>query len=220
MLIEFHLVQNHAPSNLNRDESGSPKDCIFGGVRRARISSQCLKHAIRKSRLFMEELDGCLGARTRMTPELVMDNLAADPGTLPQGLISQIGRAMTSVAKKATTGEKEEEDNTPEETPGTEQGPSEGLLLTPQGIFLTVNEAESLARLLKEAFAEDPDGFTSYMRPIDHQIVQVQAIGISEPNTKYPPAKFMLGKFQVFKAEDIIPSEQEILELRKKAGTK
>ena len=58
------------------------------------------------------------------------------------------------------------------------------------------------------------------MRPIDHQIVQAQAIGISQPNTKYPPAKFMLGNFKVFKAEDIIPSEQEILDLRKKAGTK
>ncbi|MFN0095620.1 MAG: type I-E CRISPR-associated protein Cas7/Cse4/CasC, partial [Dehalococcoidia bacterium] len=36
-----------APSNLNRDDTGSPKSADFGGYRRARISSQCLKRAIR-----------------------------------------------------------------------------------------------------------------------------------------------------------------------------
>src|ERR671932_2900225 len=49
MLIELHMVQNFAPSNLNRDDTGSPKDCQFGGYRRARISSQCLKRAIRQA---------------------------------------------------------------------------------------------------------------------------------------------------------------------------
>lgn len=47
MLLELHLLQNFAPSNLNRDDTGSPKDCQFGGYTRARISSQCLKRAIR-----------------------------------------------------------------------------------------------------------------------------------------------------------------------------
>jgi CRISPR system Cascade subunit CasC len=47
MLLEIHMLQNFVPSNLNRDDTGSPKDCEFGGYRRARISSQCLKRAIR-----------------------------------------------------------------------------------------------------------------------------------------------------------------------------
>lgn len=47
MFIELHLLQNFAPSNLNRDDTGSPKDCEFGGYRRARLSSQCLKRAVR-----------------------------------------------------------------------------------------------------------------------------------------------------------------------------
>lgn len=47
MLVELHLLQSFAPSCLNRDDTNSPKDCLFGGVRRARISSQCLKRAIR-----------------------------------------------------------------------------------------------------------------------------------------------------------------------------
>lgn len=47
-LVEIHILQNFAPSNLNRDDTGSPKDAIFGGHRRARISSQCLKRAARE----------------------------------------------------------------------------------------------------------------------------------------------------------------------------
>lgn len=45
--IELHLIQNFAPSNLNRDDTGAPKDAIFGGHRRARVSSQCFKRATR-----------------------------------------------------------------------------------------------------------------------------------------------------------------------------
>lgn len=47
MRIEIHALQNFAPSNLNRDDTGSPKDAEFGGHRRARVSSQCLKRAVR-----------------------------------------------------------------------------------------------------------------------------------------------------------------------------
>jgi CRISPR system Cascade subunit CasC len=46
-LIEIHALQNFAPSNLNRDDTGAPKDAIFGGTRRARVSSQCFKRAVR-----------------------------------------------------------------------------------------------------------------------------------------------------------------------------
>ena len=47
MFIELHIIQNFPPSNLNRDDVGQPKDTDFGGFRRARISSQCLKRATR-----------------------------------------------------------------------------------------------------------------------------------------------------------------------------
>jgi CRISPR system Cascade subunit CasC len=49
MILELHILQNFAPSNLNRDDTGSPKDCEFGGHRRARISSQCFKRAVRQA---------------------------------------------------------------------------------------------------------------------------------------------------------------------------
>ena len=47
-LIDIHALQNFAPSNLNRDDTGASKDALFGGTRRARISSQCLKRSIRQ----------------------------------------------------------------------------------------------------------------------------------------------------------------------------
>ena len=49
MIIELHAVQSFAPSNLNRDDTGNPKEALFGGVRRARISSQSAKRAMRVS---------------------------------------------------------------------------------------------------------------------------------------------------------------------------
>lgn len=52
MFIEVHLIQSFVPANLNRDDLGNPKECEFGGVRRARISSQCFKRAIRTSEVF------------------------------------------------------------------------------------------------------------------------------------------------------------------------
>jgi CRISPR system Cascade subunit CasC len=47
MFIELHIIQNFPPSNLNRDDLGQPKDADFGGFRRARVSSQCLKRSTR-----------------------------------------------------------------------------------------------------------------------------------------------------------------------------
>ncbi len=77
MKIELHIIQNFAPSCLNRDDTNSPKDCIFGGVRRARISSQCIKRAIRRS-FADEELVPAdnLGWRTKRLAEEVGKRLA------------------------------------------------------------------------------------------------------------------------------------------------
>jgi len=47
-LIELHILQSFPVSCLNRDDVGAPKTATFGGATRARISSQCLKRAIRE----------------------------------------------------------------------------------------------------------------------------------------------------------------------------
>jgi branched-chain amino acid transport system substrate-binding protein len=69
---------------------------------------------------------------------------------------------------------------------------------------------------LKIKLPEDPDGFTSYIRPETHQITQVMAIGTTIPNADYPPAKKMLGNWSIYKAEDLVPPVEYLKEKRKK----
>ena len=76
MLIEIHMLKNYPSTNLNRDDLGSPKTCVFGGSNRSRISSQCLKRSWRKSEIFADTVGAeYLGTRTRKFPVLVKDKL-------------------------------------------------------------------------------------------------------------------------------------------------
>ncbi len=63
--IEVHLIQNFAPSNLNRDDTGQPKSATFGGFRRARISSQCSKRSTRREGPMADLLEQHGAVRTR-----------------------------------------------------------------------------------------------------------------------------------------------------------
>jgi CRISPR system Cascade subunit CasC len=75
MFIEIHMLQNFAPSNLNRDDTGNPKDSEFGGVRRARISSQCIKRAIRQHPAFARATEVENAVRTRWMTRLLVGPL-------------------------------------------------------------------------------------------------------------------------------------------------
>jgi len=61
--FEVHLIQNFAPSNLNRDDTGQPKSATFGGFRRARISSQCSKRSTRQ--IWRTDRPALVGERTK-----------------------------------------------------------------------------------------------------------------------------------------------------------
>lgn len=63
--IQLHLLTFHAPSNINRDDTGRPKTAIIGGTERLRISSQAFKRAIRTSEQFAAAMKGHLSERTR-----------------------------------------------------------------------------------------------------------------------------------------------------------
>ncbi len=77
MFLELHLIQSFAPSNLNRDDTGNPKDTDFGGVRRARISSQCIKRAIRLHPVFKATARVEPGIRTRWMTRKLSEKLIA-----------------------------------------------------------------------------------------------------------------------------------------------
>jgi CRISPR system Cascade subunit CasC len=105
MFIELHILQNFAPSNLNRDESNNPKDCVFGGVRRARISSQCIKRSIRSHPAFKEETGVELASRTRFLANAVSSRLQsagideAEADKAAQDLVGKILGGMDSKNK-------------------------------------------------------------------------------------------------------------------------
>ena len=103
-ILELHLIQNFAPSNLNRDDTGAPKDCDFGGYRRARVSSQCLKRAMRDR----FKADGLLPADRlaewkrykEQNPGATRDDFVRDSD---QRIADRRARADASVAAGATT---------------------------------------------------------------------------------------------------------------------
>lgn len=62
--IDLHILQDVPPSCINRDDTGTPKSAMYGGVRRLRVSSQAWKRATRMH--FIDHLDKSeLGTRTK-----------------------------------------------------------------------------------------------------------------------------------------------------------
>lgn len=107
-LIEIHAMQNFAPSNLNRDDSGAPKDAWFGGTRRARISSQCLKRAVREyfgkkqeAGIFTPEE---LGTRTKRIFQAIAESLKGKRDG--SEAVAKAKIALSYVKLKAVEGEK------------------------------------------------------------------------------------------------------------------
>ena len=74
--LELHIIQSVPVACLNRDDLNSPKTAIFGGVQRARVSSQSWKRAIRE--MAEKELDKSgqfKGKRSRLFIEKISSEL-------------------------------------------------------------------------------------------------------------------------------------------------
>lgn len=72
--VDFHVLQTVPPSCVNRDDTGSPKTALYGGVNRARVSSQAWKRAMRLDfeDIFPKE---SLSLRTKRIVRLVAEEL-------------------------------------------------------------------------------------------------------------------------------------------------
>ena len=107
--VDIHIVQDLPPSCVNRDDSGSPKSAIYGGVQRLRISSQSWKRATRHD--FTDYLDASeLGTRTKRVVEVLAKEIARQAEDLSdqaQSLAEQVFQAakITLVAPRAKKGE-------------------------------------------------------------------------------------------------------------------
>lgn len=88
--VDVHVIQSVPPSNLNRDDAGSPKTAVYGGVRRARVSSQAWKRATRRD--FEKYLDRSeFGVRTKRAVEL-----------LSKRIVKAVPEMADSAASRAT----------------------------------------------------------------------------------------------------------------------
>ncbi len=81
LYVDVHVLQTVPPSCVNRDDTGSPKTAIYGGVTRARVSSQAWKHAMRKAFLedaLFDKTD--IGKRTKKIQDMIAEEIKAlDP---------------------------------------------------------------------------------------------------------------------------------------------
>lgn len=81
--LDLHVLQTVPSNNLNRDDTGAPKTAIYGGVTRARVSSQAWKHAMREN--FQTE---STGYRTNKIYDLLTNAIKEKDGTLTDKEIS------------------------------------------------------------------------------------------------------------------------------------
>lgn len=105
--IDVHILQTVPPSCVNRDDTGSPKSAVYGGVRRARVSSQAWKRATRKA--FGDLLDERdLGIRTKRVVEMVAQRLE-DSGVATEAADSLAAAVVTAAGLKLAKARKGEQ---------------------------------------------------------------------------------------------------------------
>lgn len=97
--LDVHILQTVPPSNINRDDAGSPKTAYYGGVRRARVSSQAWKRAVRTAFHDDPQTSAEAGRRTRRLPQVLADRLTAQCPDLA-GHADTIGMLAAAAAFK------------------------------------------------------------------------------------------------------------------------
>lgn len=143
-IVDIHVLQTVPPSNLNRDDTGSPKTARYGGVVRARVSSQAWKRATRTA--FGDVLDrNDLGVRSKRLIEVVGDEIVAREPSLTERAAA-LAKDVLAAAGIKTTAPKGKKD-VPEEA---------GYL-----VFFSYRQVAALAELAIHAAKEAGDGAVS-----------------------------------------------------------
>ncbi|MGA6170098.1 type I-E CRISPR-associated protein Cas7/Cse4/CasC [Streptomyces sp. NPDC012600] len=111
-ILDIHILQTVPPSNLNRDDTGTPKSATYGGVRRSRVSSQAWKRATREA--FGELLDSSeLGIRTKKVVEVLAERVMKLDSSLPLAAAQALAAETITTAtgsKVAVPGRKSKQD--------------------------------------------------------------------------------------------------------------
>lgn len=97
--LDIHAIQTLPPSNVNRDDTGSPKTAMYGGVRRARVSSQSWKRAMRK--YFLDECEEDLGIRSLNVIKYLAERIiAVDASVTEESAMKMAEKAFNDVGIK------------------------------------------------------------------------------------------------------------------------
>jgi CRISPR system Cascade subunit CasC len=156
MFLDIHALQTVPPSNLNRDDTGAPKSAVYGGVPRARVSSQAWKRATR-AYLGDEHLlePNELGVRTKRIVETIADRISdasrtdgTSPAVDPETALSLADEAVKAVGLK-TEIPKRKSDAAKDTGAEGKRTPEAKYL-----VFLSTRQLDGLARLALEG-AED-----------------------------------------------------------------
>ena len=127
--VDIHVIQSLPPSCVNRDDSGSPKSAVYGGVRRLRVSSQSWKRAARL--YFNNLLDASdVGVRTKRVAELLAAQIAEDAPDLAESAPNLVGEVFKLAKIKLSA-------------PRKKDGPLESGYL----LFLSTSQIARLAEL-------------------------------------------------------------------------
>ena len=104
LFVDVHILQTVPPSNINRDDTGSPKSARFGGVKRVRVSSQAWKKATRD--LFPDTLnEDEIGQRTKCVVDMISDFvLELKPETDREQAIDAAARALSATGVNVKDG--------------------------------------------------------------------------------------------------------------------
>ncbi|WP_119696077.1 type I-E CRISPR-associated protein Cas7/Cse4/CasC [Microbacterium halotolerans] len=141
-IVDISVLQTVPPSNINRDDTGSPKTAVYGGVRRARVSSQAWKRAARLD--FSERLDTSdLGTRTKRVAELLADAITKRNPAVDADRAQELAELVFKAAGIKLTAPRKSKDE--ESLP-----PEAGYLL-----FLSARQIERLAEVAVDAEASE-----------------------------------------------------------------
>lgn len=180
-LLEISVLRNRATSNPNRGKNGEPKSAHFGGVPRSRISSQCMKRAIRFSEEFRNRLAGQLADRTRYLPEIVRKELAKTD--IPAEEHERIVQASAKIANKKDDSEQK---------PATA---GRGVQ-TPQLIFLEPSFVPAYVQRLVESRKQWPECYEYYLNPAT-SFQSMVAAKVTEENSKLPENAWAIARHRM-----------------------
>ena len=157
--VDIHIIQSLPPSCVNRDDSGSPKSAVYGGVRRLRVSSQSWKRATRL--YFNDILDAKdVGVRTKRVVEVLAERITEDAPELAGDAVTLAESVFKAARIKLSPPR------------GKKDAPQESGYL----LFLSTSQ---IARLAELAIASARDGETLDAKTVKKIFKEAHAVDIA-----------------------------------------